>query len=89
MLTIMNQEQLDLLHTRTSVPRDLTKKELWDLLQQQQARLAAQEEARIPFATRVPKSLATEIRRSAHMQGRKLQDVVEEALTRYLAAQED
>lgn len=85
----MNQQQLDLLKNRAGVPRDISKKELWDLLQQQQARLAAQEEARIPFATRVPKSLATEIRRSAHMQGRKLQDVVEEALTRYLAAQED
>lgn len=91
MLKIMNekQHQLDLLKTRAGVPRDLSKKELWDLLQQQQARLEAQEDARINFATRVPKSVATGIRRSAHMQGRKVQDVVEEALKLYLAAQED
>lgn len=90
MLEIMNeQQQLDLLKKRAGVPRDISKKALWDLLQQQQARLEAQEDARINFATRVPRSVATGIRRSAHMQGRKVQDVVEEALNLYLAAQED
>lgn len=89
MLEIMNeQQQLDLLKKRAGVPRDISKKALWDLLQQQQARLEAQEDARINFATRVPKSVATGIRRSAHMQGRKVQDVVEEALKLYLDAQE-
>lgn len=89
MLKNMNEQQLDLLKTRAGVPRDISKKALWDLLQQQQARLEAQEDARITFATRVPRSVATGIRRSAHMQGRKVQDVVEEAFTLYLAAQED
>lgn len=90
MLEIMNeQQQLDLLKKRADVPRDISKKALWDLLQQQQAQLESFEDARINFATRVPKSVAQGIRKTAHMQGRKVQNVVEEAFKLYLATQKD
>lgn len=88
MLANMTQLNFDLLKTRTNVPRDLTKAELWDILQQQQARLESRDEEMINFSARIPKSLAQSIRSAAHLQGRKVQDVTAEALTLWLSTQE-
>lgn len=85
----MTQLNFDLLKTRATVPRDISKAELWDLLQQQQARLEARDEEMINFSARIPKSLAQNIRSTAHLQGRKVQDITAEALTLWLNAQEN
>ena len=84
----MTQLNFDLLKTRTTVPRDISKAELWDMLQQQQARLDSQQEM-TNFSARIPTHLAQSIRSSAHLQGRKVQDVTAEALTLWLSAQEN
>lgn len=89
MLAYMTQLNFDVLKTRTNVPRDLTKAELWDMLQQQQARLESHDEEMTNFSARIPKSLAQSIRSAAHIQGRKVQDVTAEALTLWLSTQEN
>lgn len=88
---LANMEQLNfdhLLKNRTNVPRDISKAELWHMLQQQQARLDSQQEM-TNFSARIPKSLAQNIRSAAHLQGRTVQDVTAEALTLWLNSQED
>lgn len=87
MLVNMTQMNFDMLKTRTGVPRDISKAELWDMLQQQQARLESREEM-TNFSARIPRHLAQSIRSTAHLQGRKVQDVTAEALTLWLNSQE-
>lgn len=84
----MSQLDFDLLKNRATVPRDISKAQLWDLLQQQQAQLDSQQEM-TNFSARIPKHLAQSIRSAAHLQGRKVQDVTAEALTLWLNAQEN
>lgn len=85
---LTNMDEFDILKNRATVPRDISKARLWDMLQQQQARLDAQEEEMVNFSARIPKSLAQRLRSEANLQGRKVQDVVAEAFTLWLSAQE-
>lgn len=89
MLANMEQLNFDILKNRTNVPRDISKAELWNMLQNQQARLESRDQEMTNFSARIPKRLAQSVRNAAHLQGRKVQDVTAEALTLWLNSQED
>lgn len=67
-------------------PRDVSKAEMWAIIQQQQAELSQtfQPVELVNFSARVPKATAQAIKTQAAIQGRKVQDVVTQALTEWL-----
>lgn len=96
MLTNMDQLNFDLLDTRTGVPRDITKPQMWAMLQEMKqqldsvnARAQDREEEMVTFSARIPKTLAQDIRRAAHLSGHKVQEVTAEALRFWLYAQQE
>lgn len=79
----VNMEKLtfDAIRNRQTLPHDMTKAQLWELLN---THLEVHDNHLVSFATRVPQSVATEVRRTARDQNRKVQDVVTEALIQWL-----
>lgn len=67
-------------------PRDVSKAEMWAIIQRQQAELSQQFQPveLVNFSARVPKATAQAIKTQAAIQGRKVQDVVTEALGAWL-----
>ena len=67
-------------------PRDVSKAEMWAIIQQQQAELSQQFQPveLVNFSARVPKATAQAIKTQAAIQGRKVQEVVTEALSEWL-----
>lgn len=79
----VNMEKLtfDAIRNRQTLPHDMTKAQLWELLN---THLEMHDNHLVNFATRVPQSVASEVRRTANDQGRKVQNVVTEALVEWL-----
>lgn len=67
-------------------PRDVSKAEMWAIIQRQQAELSQQFQPveLVNFSARVPKATAQAIKTQAAIQGRKVQEVVTEALSEWL-----
>lgn len=67
-------------------PSGATRAELWAFIQHQKAELSQQDQPveLVNFSARVPKATAQAIKTQAAIQGRKVQDVVTQALTEWL-----
>lgn len=73
-----------------------TKPQMWAMLQEMKqqldsvnARAQDREEEMVTFSARIPKTLAQDIRRAAHLSGHKVQEVTAEALRFWLYAQQE
>lgn len=89
----MDQLNFENLKHRDSAPKHITKDQLWDMLKTQQAQIEAQQnpiqEEMTMFSAKVPKTVATQFRQCAHLQGRKIQDATTEALRLWIKAHDD
>lgn len=81
MFVNMQELNFEAIRNRQKLPHDMTKAQLWELLN---AQLEMHDTHMVNFATRVPQSVASEVRRTARDQSRTVQDVVTEALMQWL-----